>query len=276
MRRRSTVLAEVGAGGVRYRPAPHSRNIFPTVPRQPIVAVTATTEIIRGLPRVRVNEAYTRALTRAGMIPLVLAPIDTRFAADVVARVDGVVLTGGEDVAPHRYGAPPHPSTDPPHETRDASEIALIAAARAAKLPVLAICRGLQIMNVALGGTLVQDIPSERGSSTVHTRSDARATRVHDVRITAGSRLAEALGATTLTVNSSHHQAIDRPGSGLKINATAPDGVIEGAEWTDFHDWWMLGVQWHPEELTETPEGWDRALFLAFREAISGVDASAR
>lgn len=240
--------------------------------RQPIVAVTATSEMIRGLPRVRVNEAYTRAIAGAGMIPLVVAPLGAGFA-EIVARVDGLVLTGGEDVAPSRYGAPRHERTGDVHDARDETEISLIAAARAARLPTLAICRGLQLANVALGGTLVQDLPSERPSSTVHDRADARTSRVHEVRITAGSRLAEAVGAGTITVNSSHHQAVDRVAPGLTVTATAPDGVVEGAEWTGDDDWWMLGVQWHPEELVAAREGWDRALFAAFRARVGGAAA---
>ena len=241
------------------------------VSRQPIVAVTATTEMIRGLPRVRVNEAYTSALVAGGMIPLVVAPLATGFA-DLVARVDGLVLTGGEDIDPALYGAARHAQTDEPHATRDASEIALVAAARAARLPTLAICRGLQVANVALGGTLVQDLSSERPSSVAHTRSDARTQRVHDVRVDAGSRLAAALGATTLAVNSSHHQAVDRVAPGLTVTATAPDGVVEGAEWTGDDGWWLVGVQWHPAELVHAPEPWDRALFAAFRARL-GADA---
>jgi putative glutamine amidotransferase len=237
------------------------------VPRQPIVAVTATTEIIRGLPRLRVNEAYLDALAGAGIIPLVVGPIASGFA-DIVARVDGLVLTGGEDVATSLYGADPGPHTDAPHEARDRSEIALLDAAHAALLPTLAICRGLQLANVALGGTLVQDLPSERPSSIAHSRSDARAERVHDVSIVEDSRLASALGATRLSVNSSHHQSVDRIAPGLTITATAPDGVVEGAEWTADDSWWMLGVQWHPEELTKTAEPWDASLFAAFRDVL--------
>lgn len=236
----------------------------------PIVAVTATTEIIRGLPRLRLNEAYLRAVAGAGMIPLVVAPLASGFA-DIVARVDGLVLTGGEDVAPALYGVAPSPHTDPPHEARDRSEIALLEAAHAAMLPTLAICRGLQVANVALGGTLVQDIPSERPSTTVHARSDARAERVHELRVATGSRLADALGATTLTVNSSHHQAVDHPAPGLTVTATAPDGIVEGMEWAGDDGWWMVGVQWHPEELTGTRERWDASLFTAFRDVAAAA-----
>ena len=236
--------------------------------RQPIVAVTATSEIIRGLRRVRVNEAYTDAVAAAGMIPLIVPPLPSGFA-EIIARVDGLVLTGGEDIDPARYGALRHEKTADPNAARDETEIALLAAARAAALPTLAICRGLQVANVAFGGTLVQDLPSERPSATVHDRSDARTARVHEVRVAPGSRIAAALGATAITVNSSHHQAVDRPAPGLAVTATAPDGVVEGAEWSGDDGWWLLGVQWHPEELVRSREGWDRALFAAFRERLA-------
>jgi len=255
---------------------PHTpATFFATVSRQPIVAVTATTEMILGLPRVRVNEAYAGALESSGIVPLVVPPLAAGFD-DLAARVDGLVLTGGEDVDPALYAAARHAQTDAPHRARDASEIALVAAARAARLPTLAICRGLQVANVALGGTLVQDLPSERPSSVAHARSDARAERVHEVRVDAGSRLAAALGATALTVNSSHHQSVDRVAPGLVVTATAPDGVVEGAEWTGGDGWWLVGVQWHPEELVDTPEPWDRALFAAFRSRLTGDAAADR
>lgn len=257
--------------GQRHTPA----TFFRTVTRQPIVAVTATTEMIRGLPRVRLNEAYTSAIARAGMIPLIVAPLASGFA-DLIARVDGLVLTGGEDVNPARYGADARTASDPPHDDRDASEIALLAAARAARLPTLAICRGLQLANVALGGTLVQDIPSERPSPIAHARSDARTERVHEVRVSDDSLLAAALGGTALTVNSSHHQSVDRVAPGLTVSARAADGIVEGAEWTGDDGWWLLGVQWHPEELTGTPEPWDRALFAAFRSALASPVAIER
>jgi putative glutamine amidotransferase len=237
------------------------------VTRPPLVGVTGTTEPIRGLPRVRVNEAYTTAVELAGMIPVVLPPFrDARLAASVVRSLDGLLLTGGEDVDPARYGAARHESTEPPHELRDASELALVAAARRLRMPVLAICRGLQVVNVALGGSLVQDLPAERPEALPHASGGRRDARVHAVRIDPGTLLAAALGATDVRVNSSHHQAIDRLAPDLVATARATDGVIEGAEAGD--GWWMVGVQWHPEELVATAEPWDRALFEALREAI--------
>lgn len=242
------------------------------MPRRPLIAITATTEMIRGISRVRVNEAYTRSVEHAGMLPVVIPPLDDeRRAAAIAASVDGLMLTGGEDVDPARYGAPRHATTDGTHEGRDRCEIALVVAARTLALPTLAICRGLQILNVALGGTLVQDIPSERPGAIGHAPGGARDARVHDVRVDAGSRLAEALGTTALSVNSSHHQALDVIAPDLAVTARAPDGIVEGAEWTGDR-WWMLGVQWHPEELTQTREAWDRELFEAFRRAVLARD----
>lgn len=202
------------------------------------------------------------------MLPLVVPPLDDeRHAAAVAAAVDGLLMTGGEDVEPARYGATPHPATDAPHGPRDRSEIALVIAARTLALPTLAICRGLQIVNVAFGGTLVQDLPSERPEALDHAPGGPRDRRAHPVTVRSGSRLANALGATELSVNSSHHQALDAIASEIVVTATAPDGVVEGAE-SAGERWWMLGVQWHPEELTETPDHWDRALFEAFHEGI--------
>jgi putative glutamine amidotransferase len=239
------------------------------VPRRPLIAITGTSEIIRGISRVRVNEAYTNSVERAGMLPVVVPPLnDERRAAAIAASVDGLLLTGGEDVDPSRYGAAPRPETDAPHLARDRSEIALVIAAKTIALPTLAICRGLQILNVALGGTLIQDIPSERPGALAHAPGGARDRRAHPVHVREGSRLAIALGGSDVEVNSSHHQALDRIAPDITVTASAPDGIVEGAE-SSPGSWWMLGVQWHPEELTETSEGWDRALFDTFRDAAA-------
>ena len=235
------------------------------VKRLPIVAVTATTEIIRGAPRVRVNASYTDALARAGLVPLVVPPLAASAAPAILDSVCGLVLTGGEDVSPRRYGAQPHPSVTV-HDGRDESELALAAEARARRLPTLAICRGIQVMNVALGGTLIQDIPTERPDAAAHDPGGERDARVHTVQVDRDSRLAHALACDRPTTNSFHHQAIDRVAEGLRVTARTPDGIIEGAESAD-PSWWMLAVQWHPEELTATPEAWDRNLFAAFAES---------
>src|SRR5437762_12765523 len=180
-------------------------------------------------------------------------------AAAALAAVRGLVLTGGEDVAPDRYGATPHPRLGDVDPGRDAAELALIAATRARRVPILAICRGIQILNVALGGTLYQDLDSERPGPVPHSDETAR----HAVRGEAGSLLERTLGARSASVNSRHHQAIRDLAPGLKAVAWAEDGVIEGAEPANTNEGWIVAVQWHPEDLTE------RALFDGFARAVA-------
>ncbi|MDQ6829134.1 MAG: gamma-glutamyl-gamma-aminobutyrate hydrolase family protein [Gemmatimonadota bacterium] len=246
------------------------------MPHSPIIGVTATSEVVKGAHRVRVNASYVRAVERAGGIPLVLPPLqDATHAAELLASVDALVLTGGEDVDPAHFGAAAHPSAGPFNAERDETELALARAAHERRIPTLAICRGIQLLNVALGGSLVQDIPSERPGSIDHDPKGLRASRVHDISVEPRSALASALGATILAANSFHHQSIDAPAAGLRVTARAPDGIIEGVEWTG-DDWWALGVQWHPEELDETPESWDRSLFRALMAAATTSTAATR
>ena len=237
-----------------------------------LVALTATTKEIGGLMRVRLNEAYVDAAREAGLVPLVLPPLDPAEVGAVLDAVSGIILTGGEDVDPAEYGAARSDKTESIHTRRDKCEIAALQLARERRMPTLAICRGIQIANVALGGTLVQDIPTERPSDVEHDLPRERATRVHDVAVDEGSQLAKVLGDTRLTVNSSHHQSVDRVAPGLRVTARSTDGIIEGVEWTA-DDWWMLGVQWHPEELTRDDMPWDRRLFEAFATAVAGNQA---
>ena len=244
----------------------------------PAVALTATTEVIRDVLRTRLNAAYTDAARAAGLRPFILPVLRPADADDMLDGIDGLILTGGEDVAPARYGEPPHPALGEVHAGRDEFELALVRAARARGIPTFAICRGVQIANVALGGTLVQDIPTEWGKPLPHESGAGRGDRTHAVTLARGSKLASACGAPEITVNSMHHQALAGVASGLAATAHAPDGVIEGVEWSGDY-WWMLGVQWHPEELVHTPEPWDRALFAAFadaarRHALSSAGAS--
>jgi putative glutamine amidotransferase len=234
---------------------------------KPVVALTSATKPVEGMLRVRLNQAYVDAVRDAGLVPLVLPPVSEAEIEGVVGAVHGIVLTGGEDVDPAEFGAERHPRTQDPHKERDKCELALARIAREMRIPTLAICRGMQVVNVAFGGTLIQDIPSERPSDIDHDRSADRRMRVHEVRVDLGSRLARALGGSTITVNSSHHQAVDRVPAELRVTAHAPDGIVEGAEWADA-DWWMLAVQWHPEELIRDGRTWDRGLFHQFAAAV--------
>jgi putative glutamine amidotransferase len=234
-----------------------------------LVAVSATTRTTDGAMRVRLNATYVHALEQAGLVPLVVPPLDQAEAvARVLEAVDGLVLTGGEDVAPARFGATPHPATGPVHDARDVTEIALFLAACERRLPTLAICRGIQLANVALGGTLIQDIPSELGPDIEHDTGDDRKRRAHHIALVGDSRLRRVVGAPSIDVNSMHHQALDVVAAGLIVTARAPDGTIEAVEAKD-PEWWCVGVQWHPEELVDTAEPWDRALFAAFAQACS-------
>ena len=236
-----------------------------------IVAITATSERVKDSTRVRVNRAYTDAIVAAGLIPLVVPPVPAEMASRILDAVAGLVLTGGEDVDPSYFGASRHPATGPANDDRDRCELALAREAAARRLPTLAICRGVQVLNVALGGSLIQDLPSEHASTVEHDAEGSRNERVHGVDVSAGSRLGRILGAQSIVTNSFHHQAVDRLGDGLCTVGTSPDGVVEAVECTD-RAWWMVGVQWHPEELTATPEEWDRALFAAFARAVKEAD----
>ncbi len=248
----------------------------------PRIGITGTTRHYAGADRSTVNTAYVRSVVSAGGIPLVLPPLlGEGHAGDIVEVLDGLVLSGGEDVDPVHYGETPHPTVasniDP---LRDAQEMALFREARARDVPVLAICRGIQLVNVALGGSLWQDLPSDKPDGLPHNQADGRDARTHPVEILSGSRLARALGATRLEVNSFHHQSIRQLAGGLVVTARATDGEIEGLESAP-GDPWLLAVQWHPEEFHAQVTAPDQGLFAALvsesrrRRSPAGVTASA-
>ena len=231
------------------------------------VAVTASIRLDGDTSRVRLTAAYVTALESAGLIPLIVPPLSRASAAAVILdSVSGLVLTGGEDIDPARYGEKRHEKIRSINAARDATEIALIEEAKARGKPILAICRGIQILNVALGGTLVQDIPSQLDTKIAHDEDSPRNSRSHDISIEPGSLIAKAVGTEHCTVNSFHHQSVKRVADGMRVTARSPDGVIEGLESTD--DWWVMAVQWHPEEMTDSPEPWDRGLFKAFAQQL--------
>jgi len=232
------------------------------------VAVTASIRPDGDTSRVRLTAAYVTALENAGLIPLIVPPLSSeKAAASVLGSVSGLVLTGGEDVDPARYGEDRHEKVRSVNAARDATEVALIREARARRMPVLAICRGIQILNVALGGSLVQDIPSQCDTTIAHDEEGARDSRSHEISIEPGSLIARAVGTEKCSVNSFHHQSVKRVADGMRITAKSPDGVVEGIESTD-RSWWVMGVQWHPEEMTDSAEPWDRGLFRAFARKL--------
>jgi putative glutamine amidotransferase len=225
-----------------------------------LVAVSATRRSDAGRERIAVDTAYVHAVARAGLVPPLVPPtIDPATAGSVLDRVDGLLLTGGEDVEPSRYGASRHAKLGEVDAARDAVELALIAAARDRRLPILAICRGIQILNVALGGTLYQDLATERPGPLDHSADDRR----HGLCVATDSLLSRTLGRESATVNSRHHQAIRDLSPTLRATGWAEDGVIEGAEPDDPAAPWTLAVQWHPEDDAED------ALFRGFAAAIA-------
>jgi putative glutamine amidotransferase len=204
---------------------------------------------------------YCEAVRRAGAIPLVIPP-QPENAAELLSRIDGLLLAGGFDCHPGVYGEEPHPTIEPMDPRRQANDLALAAAARQHNVPTLGICLGMQVMNVAAGGTLVQDIDSQHDTEIRHASEPENRGR-HDVIIEQGTQLASVVPAVELNVNSSHHQAVRTVGEGLRVTAHAPDGIIEGVE--DPRHPFYLGVQWHPEDMGGEESA--STLFAAFLEA---------
>ena len=206
---------------------------------------------------------YEEAVRRAGGDVRILDYQADR-PEDVVAEVDGILLPGGDDVLPSLYGATAHAKFEPAEPGRDNFELELAQRAGDANVPLFAICRGIQVLNVARGGTLVQDIASELPDSLAHQVSETPFTIAHDVWITEGTLLHQLLrdriDGDACPVNSRHHQAVQKVGSGLIVSATAPDGVVEAVE--DPSKRFCVGVQWHPENFYRTGEF--RALFEGF------------
>jgi putative glutamine amidotransferase len=231
---------------------------------QPVIGLTSYLEPAKwgawDQPAALIPWNYVNKLQAAGASVVLLPPDADNH--DAISRLDGLVMAGGADIEPARYGAPHQEGTDKPRTERDASELGLYKSARAANLPVFGICRGLQIMAVAHGGSLHQHLPDLVGN-TLHR--DAPGTfNNHGATFTPGSLIAELVGATEVTVNSSHHQAVDSPGD-LTITGYAEDGTVEVCEdpTSDF----VLGVQWHPEFSND--EIVSENLFRAFVKACS-------
>ena len=218
-----------------------------------------------GITRCPRIDDYVESVARAGGDPVILEPTDD--PARALTRIDGLLLTGGADVEPARYGETPHPCTEIDAQ-RDAFEVPIARSAMERDIPLLAICRGVQVLNVAAGGTLVQDIPSSLSSGVNHDITQPKDAPAHDVRVARGTRLAQTLGLDgdgVCPVNSRHHQAVGRVAASFIVTASSEDGVIEAIERPGAR--FCLGVQWHPENFWRT--GRFATLFDAFVEAAA-------
>lgn len=219
------------------------------------------------------SQRYVEVLQSFGAVPWLIPLLanDPDTLSEIFRRLDGLFLAGGADVEPNRYGETRKPACGATDANRDAVEIAMIQQAMAERTPIFGICRGLQILNVACGGSLYQDIATEVPAAIKHDFTAAqqhldRTVEVHDVTVKAGTRLAGILGTGVMPVNSIHHQAVKEIGRNLTATAFSPDGVVEALEGDDGN--FVLAVQWHPEELVDAHANM-RKLFTEFLTAAA-------
>jgi len=239
---------------------------------RPIIGITGRKDTSARLvhsPMYSVGETYVHAVHQAGGAPVILPPMlaEADWTA-LLGRLEGLLLSGGEDLHPRQYGQPPEAWLGGVDETRDTSELGLIRAALEMRKPIFAICRGIQVLNVALGGTLYQDLAAQVPGALDHAFLMSRSLdqSIHPVTLEADSALVRILGGVTFAVNSAHHQSIQTPGAGLRVVGRAPDGVIEAVELADYP--FCIGVQWHPEALVRSDPAM-AALYAALVEAAS-------
>jgi putative glutamine amidotransferase len=237
--------------------------------REPLIGITAPVrDSDIGMPRVVVEAGYLQASRVAGALPIVLSPLDdlsTRHR--IFCRVNGLLLSGGEDVDPGRYGREPDGARSVSPE-RDAMELDLVARAIEHEIPILAICRGIQLLNVALGGTLCQDLFTQRGQAIDHDRYREFDGHIHAIHTSGAELLSTAFSTETFVQNSAHHQGIDELSPDLTAVAWAEDGLIEAVEYRAPGAAWTCGVQWHPERKIEEATGTNRRLFEVFGEQM--------
>jgi len=222
-------------------------------------------------PLYGLGQAYVHAVTQAGAAPVVIPPgLDPPLVRAIFTRLDGLLLAGGEDIDPARYGQTPHECLGRTTPERDRLEIILCRMALDSRVPILGICRGIQVLNVATGGTLYQDLASQRPQGERHDFFSSEFPRdrlSHPVTLNPDSLVARILEAENLKVNSLHHQGIERLGEGWRAVGHAPDGLVEAIEAPDHP--FAVAVQWHPEELVKHPDHSLR-LFRALVEACIG------
>jgi putative glutamine amidotransferase len=243
---------------------------------RPVIGIpTQTLQSLGGIsaaipPSWVMSQRYILALTAAGGVPWMIPLVDEGTLASLYDELDGIFLPGGADIDPLTYGADPHPLCDKTDRERDRVELSLARHALADRKPVLGVCRGMQLMNVAAGGDLYQDIAEQMPGAIKHdyfpfdAQNYPRDFLAHEVDVHEGSHLATLLGSGPLRVNSMHHQGVKSLGRGLVPTAVAGDGLIEAFEAADGH--YLVAVQWHPEALSERDER-ARRLFADFIDA---------
>jgi putative glutamine amidotransferase len=238
---------------------------------RPLIGIPCEGNLRSKRLRFSIFQSYCRALFTVGCVPVLLPlPDDEEALLDVYERLDGLLLAGGGDILPRHFGETRSARLRGVDRPRDRAELLLASHAVSDDKPLLAICRGIQILNVALGGTLYQDIHAEIPQALRHDFAPEHPRNYlgHEVWVRPGSRLADILGAEHLGVNSFHHQSVKAVPPGLRVAASSPDGVIEGIEAPDKR--FIVGVQWHPEELVEDDPRM-RRLFEAFVEEARGT-----
>jgi putative glutamine amidotransferase len=201
---------------------------------------------------VRADLDYVEGVAEAGGAPVVLPPVvGSRAAESLLDGLDGLLLSGGSDLDPSYYGEEPVPELGVTIPERDAFEMVLLEHALRRGMPIFGICRGMQILNVALGGTLYQDLPSQMDHRVLlgHRQETPKWQPTHEVEVEGGSKVGQIMGVDELKVNSYHHQGIKDLARGLLVSAVSPDGVVEAVEFRDFSERWLVGVQWHAEAM---------------------------
>ncbi|MGP4039748.1 gamma-glutamyl-gamma-aminobutyrate hydrolase family protein [Gracilibacillus sp. D59] len=216
---------------------------------RPVIGITSSIVSHNNIPSYNLHEKHIQSVIQAGGIPIII-PTGSETMAEVwVSICNGIILGSGEDIDPNSFGSNPTPKIQNTNKKRDFTEIELVKYAQIQSKPILGLCRGATMLNVALGGTVIQDIETSNPLAINHNQKAARPEPTHYIQIDEMSRLYQILGSTNIQVNSMHHQAIDKLAPNLKKVAAAPDGVIEAVEGVDKTSPMIMGIQWHPEEM---------------------------
>lgn len=216
---------------------------------KPVIGITSSIVSHNNIPSYNLHVKHIESVIKAGGVPIII-PTGPKVMAEVwVSICNGIILSSGEDIDPNSFGAHPSPKIQNTNRKRDLTEIELVKCAQKQSKPILGLCRGATMLNVAFGGTVIQDIETSNPNAINHNQQAARSEPTHYIQIDKMSRLYQIIGNSNIQVNSLHHQAIDQLAPNLKKVAVAPDGIIEAVEGADKTSSMIMGIQWHPEEM---------------------------